>query len=124
MKKNEVIGYIQSGCIDSTSDIITFQVQLNREDTYKEHVTAYYIRGEIKTSMRVTYEEYIKREFDDYDLAVIEPCEPFGERKITYHAKRFMMLPKRTKSNSKRMKRMKEVLGWNFLDPKGDYDEN
>jgi len=117
-------GFIRSGSIASDSEIVLVDVQLRRKDDFRKYVTGFYIKGEmgLKGVKSLNYEG--AENFDDFDIAEAKKVNEFECRghKVGYWITKLIKLPDTPRANKKmrwterRHKRMKEILGWNFLE--------
>lgn len=117
-------GFIRSGSIASDSEIILVDLQICRDNDSKKYVTAFYVKDEIKFQReKLPYATGVEN-FDDFDIAEAGKIKEFQCRghKVTHWITRLIKLPdrprayKRMQWTERRHKRMKEILGWNFLD--------
>lgn len=120
----KIKGFIRSGSTASDSEIVLLNLQVIRDNDYKKYVTAFYIEGENRYIKDDGKGKLVRKSFDDFDIAEAGKIKEFQCRghKVGYWITKLIKLPDTPRANKKmrwterRHKRMKEILGWNFLD--------
>lgn len=117
-------GFIRSGSIASDSEIVLVDLQIQRDSDFRKYVTAFYVKDEIKFRNDKYSFMGASESFDDFDIAEAGKIKEFQCRghKVGYWITKLIKLPDTPRANKKmrwterRHKRMKEILGWNFLE--------